>query len=72
MITSTYAKFQARRPNLRDVGTRAHVPFRSIVNGRRTSCPPGPPRAGAVAIHSTRASTHCDTDFSTRWSSARS
>eukprot|EP00966_Prymnesium_polylepis_P151441 3499541-Prymnesium_polylepis.1 len=30
MITSTHATFQARRPNLWDVGTRAHVPFRSI------------------------------------------
>jgi hypothetical protein len=30
MITSTHANFQARRPNLRDVGTRAHVPLRSI------------------------------------------
>ena len=30
MITSTHAKLQARRPILRDVGTRARVPFRSI------------------------------------------
>eukprot|EP00966_Prymnesium_polylepis_P168869 3904370-Prymnesium_polylepis.1 len=30
MIASTHAKFQARRPHLREIGTRAHVPFRSI------------------------------------------
>ena len=37
MITSTHAKLQARRPILRDVGTRARVPFRSIPFPRPTT-----------------------------------